>query len=366
MRLAAVPGSAAELAHHYLASHDIPGAFCASVRAGREAERLAAPAEAHRHFDQALALWDRVNEPEKLAGVDRGWLAYDSAENTAGSGDVVRAVHELRRLLDFVTAQADPVLVGRAGERLAYFLLETDDAVAAANAAEAAVDVLPADPPRWERARALATHAQTLLYTQDEATAVAKAEQAREAARAAAAPWVEADALVTLGLLDERAGRTREAIARFTMANRQALDAGVLGVQLRASFQLSRTHLERGDLAESSKTAHEGLRLAEQAGLGLAPYGLDLKYRTTWRTTSTVTGSTRCRSPTASWCGSPTSPRPGCRRWPCSSTLPGAAPRSPSGWSGCGRSGPPTGSARTLPAGCWPSICSGRVTPRQR
>jgi DNA-binding CsgD family transcriptional regulator len=278
VRLAAVPGSAAELAHHYLASHDIPGAFCASVRAGREAERLAAPAEAHRHFDQALALWDRVNEPEKLAGVDRGWLAYDSAENTAGSGDVVRAVHELRRLLDFVTAQADPVLVARAGERLAYFLLETNDAVAAANAAEAAVDVLPADPPRWERARALATHAQTLLYTQDEATAVAKAEQAREAARAAAAPWVEADALVTLGLLDERAGRTREAIARFTMANRQALDAGVLGVQLRASFQLSRTHLERGDLAESSKTAHEGLRLAEQAGLGLAPYGLDLKY----------------------------------------------------------------------------------------
>ena len=52
----------------------------------------------------------------------------------------------------------------------------------------------------------------------------------------------------------------------------------MLGVQLRASFQLSRMHLERGDLAESSKTAHEGLRLAEQAGLGLAPYGLDLKY----------------------------------------------------------------------------------------
>ena len=50
---------------------------------GRKRERLAAPAEAHRHFDQALALWDRVSEPEKLAGVDRGWLAYESAENTA-------------------------------------------------------------------------------------------------------------------------------------------------------------------------------------------------------------------------------------------------------------------------------------------
>ena len=68
-RLAANPGTAAELAHHYLASHDVPGAFTASVRAGMEAERLGAPAEAHGHFDQALALWERVSEPEKLAGL---------------------------------------------------------------------------------------------------------------------------------------------------------------------------------------------------------------------------------------------------------------------------------------------------------
>ncbi len=63
-RLDEVPGTAAELAHHCLASHDITGAFAASVLAGQEAERLAAPAEAHRHYDQALALWERVSEPE--------------------------------------------------------------------------------------------------------------------------------------------------------------------------------------------------------------------------------------------------------------------------------------------------------------
>src|SRR6266567_3144870 len=244
----------------------------------RLAARLAAPAEAHRHFDQALALWDRVSEPEKLAGLDRGWLAFDSANNTAASGDVARAVHQLRRLRDYLDAAADPVLVNRVGERLAYFLLETDEAAAAAEAAKAAVDVLPEDPPRWQRARALATHAQTLLYTENDATARARAEQALEAARVAAAPWVEADALVTLGLLGERTGKAEEAIRLFTLAHRQALDAGVLGVQLRAAFQLARTHLERGDLAYASKTAHEGLLLAEEAGLGLAPYGLDLQY----------------------------------------------------------------------------------------
>src|SRR5262249_56737083 len=50
VRLSSVPGTAAELAHHSLASHDVAGAFSASVRAGHEAERLAAPAAAHQHF----------------------------------------------------------------------------------------------------------------------------------------------------------------------------------------------------------------------------------------------------------------------------------------------------------------------------
>src|SRR5580692_1021394 len=96
-RLAAVPGSAAELAHHCLASHDIPGAFAASVRAGQESERLAAPAEAHRHYDAALALWERVGEPEQLAGQDRDHLAFCSANCAASSGEIARAVQQLHR-----------------------------------------------------------------------------------------------------------------------------------------------------------------------------------------------------------------------------------------------------------------------------
>jgi hypothetical protein len=41
----------------------------------QESERLAAPAEAHRHYDAALALWERVSEPEVNAGQDQGHLA---------------------------------------------------------------------------------------------------------------------------------------------------------------------------------------------------------------------------------------------------------------------------------------------------
>jgi DNA-binding CsgD family transcriptional regulator/tetratricopeptide (TPR) repeat protein len=277
-RLAEVRGSAAELAHHSLASHDIPGAFTASILAAQEAHQLAAPAEAHRHYDQALSLWERVSDPERLAGMDRGKLAFRSAVNAADSGDTLRAVQQLRRLLAVLTVESDPVLYCRASERLAYFQLDIDDDEDAIAAADAAVNALPEDPPRWERARALATHARTLLYLTDMAPSQARAEQAATAAEAADAPWVHADALVTLGLLSEQTGDHDEAIRRMTAAHHEAGRAAVLGVQLRAAFQLARTQLEWGDLNAASATAHAGLRVATDAGLDMAPYGLDLQY----------------------------------------------------------------------------------------
>jgi DNA-binding CsgD family transcriptional regulator len=277
-RLAAVPGSAAELAHHSLASHDIAGAFTASVRAAREAERLAAPAEAHHHYDDALALWERVSDPEKLAGLDRGTLAFYSANAAASSGDVPRAVQQLRRLRELLGPGADPVLTSRTCERLAYFLLEISELTEAEEAARAAVDTLPENAPGWEYPRALGTHAQTLMYAGDEQAAARRAEQARSAARAAGLPWVEADTLVTLGLLAEHAGRVADAVDLFTMAHLQASGTRMLGVELRAAFQLTRAQLERGDIAAASQTAHQGVRRAESAGLGLAPYGIDLQY----------------------------------------------------------------------------------------
>ena len=277
-RLANVPGTAAELAHHCLASHDITGALAASVRAAQEAERLAAPAEAHRHYDAALAVWDRVSEPDRLAGMDRGMLAFCSATCAAASGEVVRAVQELRGLRAWLGDTADPALTSRVRERLGYFLLETARAAEAVEAAQAAVDVLPGDPPTREWARALATLAQTLMYARDEEAATTVAKRAQEAARAAGAPWVEADALVTLGQLSERCGQIDEAIRLYTMAHDQARDAQMLGVELRAAYQLARIKLERGDLPGAVTTAHQGVARAEENGLGLAPYGLDLQY----------------------------------------------------------------------------------------
>jgi DNA-binding CsgD family transcriptional regulator len=280
-RLAAIPGTAAELAHHCLASHDIPGAFSASVRAGEEAERLGAPAEAHRHYDQALALWERVSDPEKLAGMPRGKLVLYSASNAAASGDVPRAVHQLRRLRAVLGAGQDPLLASRIGERLGYFLLQLDRHDAITDAVEVTretVGLLPEEPPTWQRARAISTYANALLVAGEDDRAAEWAERGRAAARAARAPWVEADSLVSLGLISQREGRNEEAIELFTAAHGQARDARVLGVELRTAFHLARAHMERGELAAAAGVAHEGVRRAEETGLILAPYGLDVQH----------------------------------------------------------------------------------------
>jgi DNA-binding CsgD family transcriptional regulator len=277
-RLRRVAGSAAELAYHALASHDIPAAFAASVQAGAEAERLAAPAEAHRHYDLALSLWERVTDPEKLGGVERGDLALRSALAAADAGDISRAAHQLRRLLDFIDPAANPELTSRANQRLAVFLLDLDEDAAALAAAHAAVDVLPADPPSTRRAQALATLAIALLGNGEYGLSQASAEEARAAGRAAGAPWAVADALVTLGSLAERSGRPKTAAAFYERALAQARKSDMLGVELRAIFQVARLQLESGDLSAASATAHQGILLAGEAGLGMAPYGYDLHY----------------------------------------------------------------------------------------
>ena len=284
----AMPGTAAELAQHCLASHDIPGAFAASVRAGEEAERLGAPAEAHRHYDQALALWERVAEPEKTAGMARGKLGLLSATTAADSGDYERAVHLLRRLRQVLAARAergeaepDILLASRIGERLASYLFLLEDRKAMKEAVEVArttVDATPAEPPTWQYARAISTYANTLVIEDDFTMAREQAERGLAAAQAAGALWVQADALVTLGFISNREGRNDEAIKLLTEAHKQARQAKVLGVELRAADHLAQAHLELGDLAIGAAVAHEGTKRANQTGLNMAPFGWEVQH----------------------------------------------------------------------------------------
>ena len=70
----------AQAAHHWMAAGDQSAAMAAAVRAGEAAERVDAYGEAHALFERALGLWERVDDPEALAGTGRRELLLRAAE----------------------------------------------------------------------------------------------------------------------------------------------------------------------------------------------------------------------------------------------------------------------------------------------
>ncbi|NUT45470.1 MAG: AAA family ATPase [Thermoactinospora sp.] len=255
--------SPAELAHHFLASHDLAGALSASARAGREAERVGAPAEAHRHYDQVLSLWDRVAEPEALAEEDRISLALRSAVMAADSGDNHRAVTQLRAL----PASAE------VNERLSYYLYELHHDGAAVEAAEEAVGTAADDAVR---ARALATLARCLAWTarHDEVSDIAA--KALDTARRAGARDAETSALVTLAVFAENGGHHARAIELLDDAI--AHPSGNLAIDLRAEFIRARVSYDNGDLPGAAAVAERGIKRAHESGLTWSTYGTDLRF----------------------------------------------------------------------------------------
>lgn len=262
--LTARKGAAAELAYHYLAGHDLAEALSASAEAGRRAERLGAPAEAHRHFEQALGLWDRVPDPERLAGMDRVRLVLRTAAAAADTGDNHRAIAHLRE----VPPSAE------VGERLAYYLYDSDDVPAAITAAEAAVAAAP--PGTAVLARALATLSRALSWGVRQPEARRLADRALEVARATGASDAEKGAMIVLGSCAEFEGDLVRAQELFGAA--AVRDSGDLAMDLRAIFQHARMQFEQGSMTVAAATADRGIRLATETGLSWSTYGTDLRF----------------------------------------------------------------------------------------
>ena len=80
----------AQIAHHWLAAGDQPAAFASAVRAAEAAESVNAYGEALGLLERALALWDRVADPERLSGGDQVSLLMRAANVADVAGESVR------------------------------------------------------------------------------------------------------------------------------------------------------------------------------------------------------------------------------------------------------------------------------------
>jgi len=271
--------SAAELAWHSLASHDLPGGLAALVRAANDATAVSAPAEAYRHLTQALELWGRVPDAEAVASTDRVELLLRAAEAANHSGEFRPAVGLARDAVEAIDEDADPLRAAGAYERLGHHLLDAELELGRVEsllgACRRAVELVPEQPPTPLRARVAAGLAGALMATGDYEGARRWGEEALAVAGAAGSTGDEAKALMILAVQEVRFGdvRTSRALLRDAAARAAAADNRPL--ELDAWRDLAVLEFDLGNLASACAALDQAAELAQRTGLAWSSGGID-------------------------------------------------------------------------------------------
>ncbi|MFC8513051.1 AAA family ATPase [Streptomyces sp. NPDC057257] len=275
------PGeSAAERAHHYRESHDLPEALAASLEAAGHAQRVGAPAEELRHLETALDLWASVDAAARPSGegADRVTLTLRASAAAAHAGQLHRAVSLTRSALAGIGQDADSELAARVRYTLAGNLMSVDNLTAAFAYSSEALAMIPAEPPSRTWVWAAATHVLAARHMGENETALRVARQALGVAERLGAADAQADLLVSLAILEGGGRRTVAGRERLVAARELARQAGSTPVEMRALFNLAVGCFESGDLEGCLPWVTEGLDRARRAGLLSSLYPLEMRY----------------------------------------------------------------------------------------
>jgi tetratricopeptide (TPR) repeat protein len=259
--------AAAELAVHWDAAGEPTQALPARIEAGLAAERAHAVAEAARHFERALVLWDRVPDRGRLTGLDRVDLLAHTADAIAFVGAAQAATELLEDALGRVDPAAEPVRAAVLLARLGDHRRVAGDEAGALAAFEQAERLLAGTPPSAERARVLAAHAYALGLGVRPEEALGRSEEAIACARAVGARLEEAIALRVLAVHLAPLGQPDRAITLALQARAIAEDLDdvetVIGTYLAVTFTLKLVGRQRDVLEEARK----GYQRAREFGL---------------------------------------------------------------------------------------------------
>ncbi|MGH8970516.1 MAG: helix-turn-helix transcriptional regulator [Actinomycetes bacterium] len=276
-------GTAAELARHARAAHDLPTATRASIRAGDEAMAVAGPIEAAQHYEMALEL---IGDGSSRSGdgaddIDVVGLATRATEAAAAAGHVFRAValaqDALRALPDDAPAEDRARLL----HALVATALVGDTGVDVLALAAEALRLVPEEPPTPLRAQVTNTYARALADLQRDDDATRWAEDALGLGRVLGLADVAADASTTLAKLGERSGNPEAALARLDETVKQAEHDGEVAGELRGLFNLGGLHYELGHIPEALAVYRRAMARARETGRQWAPYGLDARLMVT-------------------------------------------------------------------------------------
>ncbi len=173
-------GLAAQVAAHAHAGGDRPLALTAAITAAGLASAIHAHGEAADHLERALQVWDRVEDPESLTGLDHPELLGRAAAEHEHIQQRARTEALLRRALSELDEHGDPVRTALVLEQLAraqWGLARGDEAL---DTVHRALELLPPGLADRERAGVLAWTARAAALRGHYRDAVAAAREALE------------------------------------------------------------------------------------------------------------------------------------------------------------------------------------------
>jgi tetratricopeptide (TPR) repeat protein len=199
------PYELAALARHCDLAGDPDAAVRWALAAASAAEAVYAFDEALEQYKRALRLLPHSTAP----GIDEFTVLERATRAADLVGDLAACRRFVQDALAHIDAAVDPVRAGVLEERLAFYRFMTADNPPPTNCARA-LDLIPAEPPTIERARALATHSWLVTLFGNPVDAIDTAEQALAIARAIHADAALSRALVTLGVVRAMTGNVAE------------------------------------------------------------------------------------------------------------------------------------------------------------
>jgi DNA-binding CsgD family transcriptional regulator len=258
---------ASVLAHHWGAAHDLPRAMAASIEAGKAAAAAAGPPAAQRHLEMALELWPQVPDAEAVAGIDHAELLAEAASATYQAGLGPRALGLIDQALEeagedspaeqraLLLARRSEILLGHEGERQATAVLE------------AALELLPPQPPTAARTHIMVLLARSLSRMDEYGRSRVLAAEARAAAQALGATEDRLDAEMTLAHSSVYEGEVEFGLQLSREAAASARAEGMRWVAARAYIVRSDLMLMLGRHEEAVAAAREGIVVAAEGGL---------------------------------------------------------------------------------------------------
>jgi DNA-binding CsgD family transcriptional regulator/tetratricopeptide (TPR) repeat protein len=257
----------ARLAYHWVRAHEPARALPAAVEAGLQSEAAYGFADAQRHFELALELWDQVADADERLGLDRSAVLQHAADSAYLAGDPNRAITLTRAALASVDVAADPVRAGLLHVRLGGYLRATGGEGAFAEY-EAAVRLVPASPPLAERAQVLAAFGEALITQARFRESRELCEEAIAIAGQIGALVEEGDARRALGVDLAFLGDLEAGVGELAEARRIVEAVGTVD-QVARTFATWSGLLETfGRLEAAAGLALEGAELAASQGLG--------------------------------------------------------------------------------------------------